>query len=342
MIRFCLANITWNKNRWQGVDVNPKAGHLYVQENIANESFNFDFSKRDFDTKRDLDTPTHVYGHVQTTYRPVQFESPGFILFVSKNLDNDQIMVVGIYGNAEFLKDKITHKLDVEHEITFSIRAEKRFSILFPKYLNAGRYKKRPIVPRVGFTYITQDVATKIVADEIEELVYTHNNNNSADLAKLYCIFEQVSGKAYPKWLDLEQEKLDELVSREPKTTLMEVIRDLEAKKSRLVECKGVYVSRNAALIIHIKALRGYKCQICGTAIERRNGSPYVEAAHIKPKREGGSENLDNIMILCPNHHKEFDVGNRVVIKHTDRHVEFVMNGKKYLVRLDDGNADRG
>ena len=123
---------------------------------------------------------------------------------------------------------------------------------------------------------------------------------------------------------------------------IIAAIRDLEAAKGRLVECKGVHMSRNAALIIHIKALREHRCQICGTAIGRRNGPPYVEAAHIKPKREGGSENLDNIMILCPNHHKEFDVGDRVVTEHTDRHVEFVMNGKKHLVPLDVGDTDGG
>ena len=342
MTRFCLANITWNRKEWRGVDVNPKAGHRAVRDAIANESFNFDFSKRDFDTKRDLDTETHVYGHVQKSQHPVRFEPPGFIFFISKNLDNDQNMVVGIYGNAEFLKDEKTYKFDDKHKIISSIRAEKRFSILFPKYLDARDYfEAKPIVPQVGFTYsITRDMAARIVSDEIEELAYTHGNG--ADLAKLYRIFEQVSGEAYPAWLDLEQERLDGLVSREPKTALIAAIRDLEAAKGRLVECKGVHMSRNAALIIHIKALREHRCQICGTAIGRRNGPPYVEAAHIKPKREGGSENLDNIMILCPNHHKEFDVGDRVVTEHTDRHVEFVMNGKKHLVPLDVGDTDGG
>ena len=119
MARFCLANITWNRKGWRGVEVNQDAGHEAVRDAIANESFNFKFSKHGLNTK------THVYGHVQTTVHPKKFEPPGFIFFVSKNLDNGQNMVVGIYGNAEFLEDKTAYKLDRKHEITSTIKAER-------------------------------------------------------------------------------------------------------------------------------------------------------------------------------------------------------------------------
>jgi predicted restriction endonuclease len=55
-----------------------------------------------------------------------------------------------------------------------------------------------------------------------------------------------------------------------------------------------------------------------------------VEAAHIKPKHLKGGETLDNIILLCPNHHKEFDLGNTVLINHTKSNIEFSINGKEY------------
>ena len=207
--------------------------------------------------------------------------------------------------------------------------------------MNAKRYFKNRPVPQVGFTYnITRDVAARIVADEIKELVYTHNSG--ADLAKLYRIFEQVSGEAYREWFDPEQERLAKIVSQESKTAITAAIEDLEASKSALVEYKGMRLGRNVALIDRIKELRGSGCQICGTAIKRKDGSSYAEAAHITPKSEGGSENRDNIMILCPNHHKEFDMGDTAVTKCTGRRVEFTMNGKKYRIRLDGGSTAKG
>ena len=46
----------------------------------------------------------------------------------------------------------------------------------------------------------------------------------------------------------------------------------------------------------------GQKCMICGWAT-------HVQAHHIVPRRHGGSNNLDNLIMLCPNHHCMADDG---------------------------------
>lgn len=38
------------------------------------------------------------------------------------------------------------------------------------------------------------------------------------------------------------------------------------------------------------------KCKVCGFEI-------VVEVHHIKPRRDGGSDDLSNLITLCPNHH---------------------------------------
>lgn len=42
------------------------------------------------------------------------------------------------------------------------------------------------------------------------------------------------------------------------------------------------------------------KCEIC-------NFERYIEKCHIIPKFLGGGKDIDNVVFLCPNHHKLFD-----------------------------------
>jgi predicted restriction endonuclease len=74
---------------------------------------------------------------------------------------------------------------------------------------------------------------------------------------------------------------------------------------------------------------------MCGTSILKKDGSFYVEAAHITEKKHKGPESPDNILILCPNHHKEFDFGNKKIIDRTKEKLYFELNGRKYNISLE-------
>lgn len=50
-------------------------------------------------------------------------------------------------------------------------------------------------------------------------------------------------------------------------------------------------------------------CAVCGRSRETPDGNPEVEAAHIYPKREGGSDDVRNGLALCKLHHWAFDAG---------------------------------
>ena len=50
-------------------------------------------------------------------------------------------------------------------------------------------------------------------------------------------------------------------------------------------------------------------CAVCGRSRQTPDGNPEVEAAHIYPKREGGSDDVRNGLALCKLHHWAFDVG---------------------------------
>jgi hypothetical protein len=68
---------------------------------------------------------------------------------------------------------------------------------------------------------------------------------------------------------------------------------------------------RDTALSRRIKIKYKWVCQVCGGRIKLPDGNFYAEGHHIQPLGKGhdGLDVEDNIIILCPTHHAEFDYG---------------------------------
>lgn len=72
-----------------------------------------------------------------------------------------------------------------------------------------------------------------------------------------------------------------------------------------------------------VKAIRGCRCQICEAlgappvAFTKKNGTPFAEAHHVQPVSLmlAGTLSASNIMVLCPNHHRQAHLGNFEVIE---------------------------
>lgn len=69
-------------------------------------------------------------------------------------------------------------------------------------------------------------------------------------------------------------------------------------------------IVRDHGLTKTIKEMYGYKCQVCGIRLEAGQ-TWYAEAAHIRPLGgpHNGTDTIENMLCLCPNHHKLFDIG---------------------------------
>lgn len=88
-------------------------------------------------------------------------------------------------------------------------------------------------------------------------------------------------------------------------------------------------IKRFQKIINVIKAKNNYKCQICGYTFLMDNGKKYCEAHHIKMLSQGGSQNVDNVIILCSNHHRMFHYGGEnIEIKK--------VNNKKMIIKIED------
>jgi 5-methylcytosine-specific restriction enzyme A len=115
---------------------------------------------------------------------------------------------------------------------------------------------------------------------------------------------------------------------------ILNELRDLKETDPEIIVINHKAYKRDNKTITQIKILRKFECQICGTSILKKDGTKYVEAAHIKAKNKKGRETPDNIILLCPNHHKEFDLGSLEIISHTISDIEFSINGRLHKLSL--------
>ena len=84
---------------------------------------------------------------------------------------------------------------------------------------------------------------------------------------------------------------------------------------------------RDTKKVKQLKAMYHDECQVCGHTIAVSEGSRYSEVHHIYPLGDGGSDDLDNMLVLCPTHHVEFDY--KVIGIDSDKKTIVDKNGNK-------------
>lgn len=97
-----------------------------------------------------------------------------------------------------------------------------------------------------------------------------------------------------------------------------------EGSVSPMRELQSTYrVLRDTLLARQIKLLHRNRCQICGLALEGARGETYAEAHHIIPLGQpyNGSDVAENILVVCPNHHAQCDLGAIELEEHVLRKV---------------------
>jgi putative restriction endonuclease len=89
---------------------------------------------------------------------------------------------------------------------------------------------------------------------------------------------------------------------------------DTASEEPELTEDQTTYTQqevrvRSKTFAQKVKQTYDYTCVVCGASRFSPEGNPEVEAAHIYPKREGGSDDVRNGVALCKLHHWAFDTG---------------------------------
>jgi predicted restriction endonuclease len=70
-------------------------------------------------------------------------------------------------------------------------------------------------------------------------------------------------------------------------------------------------ILRDQTLVAELKSQYDHTCQICGHRLQSANDTGYSEVHHIKPLGDphNGPDIPENMLVLCPNHHADFDNG---------------------------------
>lgn len=84
---------------------------------------------------------------------------------------------------------------------------------------------------------------------------------------------------------------------------------------------------RDSSLVQKLKKLYENRCQICGYTFEYQKNKFYSEVHHYNPLEENGNDDIDNMIVVCPNHHSEFDY--KVIAINIDGKSIIDKNGKK-------------
>lgn len=134
---------------------------------------------------------------------------------------------------------------------------------------------------------------------------------------------------------NIEQEELASIIKKTKREDIIKELKSLKPTDTKEITIQLKTYLRDNKTTVQLKELRGYCCQMCQTRIPKADGTFYIEAAHITPKAEKGSEMPENILILCPNHHKEFDYGNPLILERNAEYIRFTLNGKEYKVSLE-------
>jgi len=63
-------------------------------------------------------------------------------------------------------------------------------------------------------------------------------------------------------------------------------------------------IKRNAELPFALKHLYNFTCQVCEKEFKKDYGVPYSETHHIVWLSRGGVDHSNNLIVVCPNHHR--------------------------------------
>lgn len=80
--------------------------------------------------------------------------------------------------------------------------------------------------------------------------------------------------------------------------------------KPKKVDITASVFQRDAAVVRAELDLADGKCELCDSlSFKTLDGSSYLEVHHVKKLADGGSDQLSNVVALCPNCHRELHYG---------------------------------
>jgi len=343
-----IKNKKFNKERkvvWQKI----KSLHLLVDSELKKTGFPLKGKESRYDinyVKRKVNGIWVAYTHIKPYYRVCQLN-------------------YGIYKDGFFIGIELRGdaKEQVKNMIEF-IKLNPDEFLEFGKKLNPHRvyidYDDYSVDPhnatKSDLTHLIKTVVAKEAWFEFGEWhPKTKRILKSSDIVpEIIRVFETL----YPLYLvfsglrptgDSKIDKLQritEVPENDLEKTESEIARDVQqlskedrekliAKNDARNRAKGVqsYTNeskafrRDATLSAALKEKYNDQCQICKTTYKIKQGF-FCDTHHIEPLKEGGKDTSENVLVVCPNHHRLLDRLFIEVISRTKNKIKIKENGK--------------
>jgi ribosomal protein L44E len=182
-----------------------------------------------------------------------------------------------------------------------SLKANSRFGVTHKKITQGLNYKDESL------SWGTFDFIYNVV--HRKDLPTEEIKTKSRWLKKIGMLTEEQQ-----ETLVLEDEIQEELQGKS-KEELLEEARKFKSLKKGYSEKEGRYKVRRDDVTqkIRVRIIEDYKCQVCGFTLEYRDfrgkKKKYIQVDHIIEKIRGGTEELGNLWVLCPNCHIKKTIG---------------------------------
>lgn len=139
-------------------------------------------------------------------------------------------------------------------------------------------------------------------------------------------IFKETAYNYLPIYRVFGAENVDDITYK----NYLEDFPELENQKKELVINR---IKRVKSIVDALKEKYHYKCQICGFNFKMKNGNEYCEAHHLVPLSTGGSQMPENVIIICPNHHRMLHYAQEVKYCYNEKDLVMIeINGNTYNV----------
>lgn len=293
-MQFLFAHISWMP-RYLG-DANEPifSTHGWVLENDdAHEKWNFKpvgrklYGYLPIRGKQNEDAPGEIGIQRLGAAKTAKFVDGITVVWFANDPDTPkQAYIVGWYRNARVFRASQTRR-HREYRISCDISDA---TLLEPKIRKFNVPHIRSVIgQRLGYGY---GQSSLWYADE----------NTSGFLAKVKNYIDQIDGLAKKSGTvlvdqiedaidDLDDSDLGNVVPGRRKSTTNLIVRDNNVRRRVIARANG-------------------KCEYCGElGFLRDDGSHFIEAHHIIHLAKQGPDTLENVIALCPNHHREAHFG---------------------------------
>ena len=144
-----------------------------------------------------------------------------------------------------------------------------------------------------GFQKTNLDMGFRAAIPQIHKIKLIQAKKNAVKEIIEKC--ETIENYLEIKSIELRSKKIEEITPSSMK------------KEPRKIEMTTLRRVRDTAKSKKLKKIYENKCQICNYSFPQYVISGYSEVHHVWPMSDEGGDDFDNMLVLCPNHHTEFD-----------------------------------